>query len=35
MPLGQSEDPFLHGDRTQQQLASINLTAAKLVPEPE
>src|ERR1017187_3511449 len=35
MPLGQREDPFLDRDRTQQQLASIDLAAAKLVPEPE
>src|SRR5580693_4375898 len=35
MPLGQSENPFLDRDRAQQQLAPINLAAAKLVPEPE
>ena len=35
MALGQGENPFLDGDRTQQQLASINLAAAKLVPQPE
>ena len=35
MPLGQSENPLLDGDRTQQKLASIDLAAAKLVPEAE
>src|SRR5712692_850460 len=35
IPLGQSENPFLDRDRTQQQLLPIHLAAAKLVPEPE
>jgi hypothetical protein len=35
MPLGQGENPLLDPDRTQQQLAAINPTAAKFVPEPE
>src|SRR5260370_283833 len=35
MPLGQGENPFLDWDRTQRQLAPINLAAAKFVPQPE
>jgi hypothetical protein len=33
MALGQGDHPLLDGDRTQQQLASVNLATAKLVPE--
>ena len=35
MPLGQGENPLFDRDRTEHQLVSINLAAAKLVPEPE
>ena len=35
MALSQSENPLLNGDRTQKQLVSIDLAAAKLVPQSE
>lgn len=35
MALGQIENPFLDGERAQQQLRAVDLAAAELVPEPE
>ncbi len=35
MPLSQGENPFLDGERAQQQLGPVDLAAAELVPEPE
>ena len=35
VPLGQLDNPFLDGDRSQQQLAAIDLAPTELAPQPE